>query len=98
MPRPITKQDIEHWNFFSDLVKIKKDRVLGIVLMNSVFFAYSTYNDGSSPIWVSEKTFRKRQKIGHPSPRKKPVKLRMAEGPFSLDEMALAESIMDQMD
>jgi len=91
MPRPITKKDLKlfpnHRRF--------NDPKLGLVVKAAYEdkFAYQVCAKGYPyAIWVSKKTLRKRQILGHP---KKRVKQIMREPDFGLEEMALAESIIN---
>lgn len=52
-------------------------------------------NAGLMLSWVTDKTLKRRKKLGHPKPRRKPARLFMRELDFQLDEMAQAEKIME---
>ena len=96
MPRPITKADLRKLDPHS--VHISHDDVLGIIVIivkNPTFCSYSVDRFGEFK-WCSQKTLERRKRIGHPKPRKKKQILREPE--FGLDEIALAERIISQMD
>jgi len=98
MPRPITKKDIKRWRErYSFRLTVKTDEVLGLFIKIPVEigglspYAYSAGACGD-PIWVSWQTIRKRKRSGHP--KKKPKQF-LREPDFGLEEMALAEQIMN---
>lgn len=106
MPRPITKEDIKK-AFAAGIYdkrrfKIKTDDKLCIVVFDKedriqpwAYACYSTRDGGTYLRWVNARTFKLRQKIGHPKPRKKHIKQMLGEPEFGLEEMALAETIMN---
>ena len=104
MPIPITKEAIKkarknlHW---PSNWKLRKHKILGYYLYdphdNLRSHAYSLYNkDYSFPNWVSRKDFQRRIKRGPIKPRKKYIKQIMREPDFGLDEMAIAERIINE--
>lgn len=95
MPRPLTKEDKL---LYEPYYKVKRDKVLGLYihdLHDDKFpYAYQISGDGNIQ-WITAQTFKRRQKLGHPKPRKKPIKQMLREPDFGLDEMALAEAIIN---
>lgn len=97
MPRPITKKDA------NDLMDIGYDVHTTKALGYYVFdrndhrypYAYQMSNDGRRFCWITTGTFNRRKRLGHPQPRKKRLKLIMREPDFGLEEMALAEAIIN---
>ena len=96
MPRPITKEDIKRWRKTGgwDSLKSKTCPVLGLyVNMDGAYdlYAYSADRYGH-PVWCNFKTLMRRKKIGQP---KKRIKQFLREPDFGLEEMALADQIMN---
>src|SRR5258708_5828391 len=103
MPVPITKEAVKkcrkntHWQ---SSWKLRKHKTLGYYLydpnddMHS--HAYSLYEHYGYPKWISRKAFERRIKLGPIKPRKKYVKQIMREPDFGLDEMAIAERIINE--
>lgn len=95
MPRPITKADIKRWRgCFS--FKVHVDDRLGLYIETGVFWSYSAGIGDGAPVWVEKKTIERRKKLGHPATKRK-ARQRMPEGNFSLEEMELASSIMEEL-
>lgn len=93
--RPITKEDIKNWRGTWDNIKVfKPDEVLGITVSIGFYHAYAA-NENGLPKWVSGRTLAKRRKLGFPKKRKMKPKQMLQDGPFSLDEMAIAEAIIN---
>ena len=107
MPRPITKEAIkkarksQHWQ---SQWKLRKHKILGYYLYDTnddgiLCHAYSLYKIGF-PVWVSRNDFQRyiqrRIKRGPIKPRKKYIKQIMREPDFGLDEMAIAERIINE--
>jgi hypothetical protein len=107
MPRPITKDDIKKIRSFSAMwnerLVVKKHKLLGFYVLdendNELPFSYQAFDNPhcgwAGLSWITLETFRRRQKLGHPKPRKKAVKQLLREPDFGLEEMALAEAIMN---
>lgn len=98
MARPITQKDVKRWKgLWRDVVVMEKPHPkLGIIVYadrDCDMCAYSAYNNGN-PKWVTKKTLQNRKRLGPPSKRKR--KLLMQENMFSLDEMAIAEDIINR--
>src|SRR5258705_12352855 len=106
MPRPLTKKDIAIFRKkygWSKSWTIHKDKKLGIYLYDpsdrDFPFACEMYLHSHNqpwPRWITAKSFRRKQKLGHSKPRKKRVKQIMSEPDFGLDEMAIAEAIINE--
>lgn len=93
MPRPITKKDIKRWRTHLHFRK-SNHSLLGVYITHrySDGFAYATRISDGWPHWVSKKTLEKRKRTGHPI---KKFKAKMREPDFGLEEMALAEAIIN---
>jgi|SRR6266446_1346769 len=103
MPIPITKEAVKrlrkifHWD---SSWKLRKHKILGYYLYDPSddlrSHAYSLYREYGFPKWVSRKNFERRIKRGPIKPRKKYIKQIMREPDFGLDEMAIAERIINE--
>lgn len=95
MARPITKKDITKWKEWDQITVYKPHPKLGIIVYapEGDCYAYSAYNNGLAH-WVTKETLEKRKKLGPPAKRKR--KHLMQESMFSLDEMAVAEDIINR--
>src|SRR5258708_7215220 len=105
MPRPITKEDIKKGrkkHGWTAAWEIRKDKNLGIYLYDSTDYAYAYACEilltTACPRWITKKQFIRKQKLGHSTkPRKKYVRQIMREPDFGLDEMAIAERIINDI-
>ncbi|SRR6266436_6097827 len=107
MPIPITKEAIKKCRktlYWQSQWKLKKHKILGYYLYDPDddlrSHAYSLYANYNFPNWVSRKDFQRciqrRIKRGTIKPRKKHIKQIMREPDFGLDEMAIAERIINE--
>jgi len=107
MPRPITKEDIKKgrkengWGGWPDVWKVRKDKTLGIYLYDpsdrTFTYACEVYlHRHNRPRWITKETFKRKQKRGHSKPCKKHIRQIMREPDFGLDEMAIAEAIINE--
>lgn len=98
MRRPITKADIKRWRPYYGFRIRETFGPLGIVVRfnhrERGNWAYSVDARGQ-PIFVGEKTIDRRKKLGHPKKRK--ARSILPDTMFSLDEMDLACSIMEEL-
>ncbi len=107
MTIPITKEVVKKARKNSQWPsswKLRKHKILGYYLYDTndddiLSHAYSLYSIGF-PVWVSKKDFQRRIKRlikrGPTKPRKKYIKQIMREPDFGLDEMAIAERIINE--
>lgn len=61
-------------------------------------YSYRTWNCGGElvmPAWIKERSFKRRENIGLPKPRRKRTIL--PDSMFSLDELELASQVMEEM-
>jgi len=103
MPIPITKEAVKklkknlQWQSYW---KLRKHKILGYYLYDPNddlhSHAYSLYGNYNFPNWVSREDFQSRIKRGPIKPRKKHIKQIMREHDFGLDEMAIAERIINE--
>lgn len=94
MPRPITKADIKRWRNHPYLTfRVTHCAVLGITIKRNghPYWAYAT-RANNLPHWVLKGTLQKRKRMGRPKKRYKQI---MKEPDFGLEEMELAEAIMN---
>lgn len=98
MMRPITKKDVKRWKFtWGGIREIKGYFTLGRVIHIGHgwgLYAYAARADGN-PGWVNKRTLERRAKLGWPKKRNKKPKQLLQDGPFSLEEMAIAEAIIN---
>jgi hypothetical protein len=101
MLRPIRQEDWDahHHNWMGTWRLIQDDK-LGLVVYDAydqnLPYAYRYNDEQQYPNWVTLATFKLRQKLGHPA--KKMIKQshhKLPEPDFGLEEMALAEAIMN---
>jgi hypothetical protein len=106
MPRPINKEDLKELraNYAHRNIKFLTDEVLGLVVRDmtpgdNFPWSYRVFRArpfrGLILLWVRDGTFKLRKKLGQPKPRKKHIKQIMREPDFPLDEIALAQEIME---
>lgn len=100
MPRPFTDEEIRIINITSEY-EVGFDDKLGFYIHDprdaelSHSYSYEVSNDGNIKFWVNAKTFKLRQRLGRPNPPKRRNRLRMREMDFGLEEMEVAERIME---
>lgn len=98
MPRAITKEDIKRIRAYYELsLTIKPHEKLGyIVRVNDDVYAYQVFESryGGTLLlnFVSKKTIDLRKRIG---PAKKRIKQILKDPDFGLEEMALAEAMIN---
>lgn len=97
MPRPITKADIKRWRPYYGFRIRETYGSLGIIVRFNYQgnWAYSVDVRGQ-PIFVSKKTIDRRKKLGRPPATRKARSI-LPDSMFSLDEMDLACSIMEEL-
>lgn len=96
--RPITKEDVKRWKFiWGEIREIKGYFTLGRVIHIGGkwgLYAYAARTNGN-PGWVNKRTLERRAKLGFPKKRKMKPRQMLQDGSFSLDEMAIAEAIIN---